>query len=220
MRNRWFTAVIFAAGLAAAPWFLAAPQAQAAEASISSMSVSTLRSILEEWGATDITEGNDESMVINDQVTLTIKVMAFKHNGLVHYARTFCHPAGGCVGLRVTCAFEDGGASLATLNGYNANYRAGKAFQAPHSQVARVNVSERYIILDYGVARANILVQLNVYANYTQYLLEHIKNATIAAAPGGTTTPVALKRPVPADAAMHAAAANQAFEPHLINKVP
>lgn len=219
MRNRWFTGVVFAAGLATASWFVSTQQAHAADASISSISPSTLKSILQEWGATEITEGTDESMVIDDQLTLSIKVVSFKHNGLVHAGRTFCDPNGSCVGLRLTCAFEDGGASLATLNTYNANYRAGKAYKAPHSQVSQVNVSERYIILDHGVARANILVQLQVYASYTQYLLEHMKKATVAAVPNGTAAPVAYKAPVAVGPLMHAAAANQAVETHLINRV-
>jgi len=214
MRNLWFTRVVFAVGLATASWFLTAPQGQAAETSISSMSVETLNSILQEWGATDITQGADESMTITDQLKLTIKVATFKHNGLIYAARTYCHPEGGCVGVRVTCAFEDSGTALATLNSYNANFRAGKAFQTP-----KAVVSERYIILDHGVARENVVVQLAVYAAYTSYLIDYMKTATIAALPTGGAAPVSFKPPAGREVAIHAAAAGEAFKPQPVNRV-
>jgi hypothetical protein len=213
--------MVFAAGLAAA--LLTAPQAGAAEI-LEGVTVATATSILQEWGATEITEGESTQMKINEQITLTVKRLAFKRSNVVMVAQLYCNnadPTGNCVGVKVTCAFEDSGTPLATLNSYNMGYRAGKAFQASN-QAPKVYVSERYMILDNGVARANILTQLNVFLYATGALLEHIKTSgTVASAPvpaGGQMRPLAFIPHAAVGAVVHSAAASEA-DPLVVNHV-
>jgi hypothetical protein len=199
MRNLWFTGVAFAAGLSAASWFVATPQSHAAEAMVDRLTVASLTGILKEWGATDVAEGASETLKPSDTVTLTIRNVTFKHNGLTYLGTLFCNDAtAGCVGLRVTCAF-DGTPPLAKVNSFNTGYRSGKAYEEE-----QLLISERYMIIDHGVARANIITQLDVFEYATNTLLQHINSGDVtASAPIGNAVPDVLKVAAALDGSVH-----------------
>jgi hypothetical protein len=212
MRN--FTSLAISAVLAAA--LLTAPAARAADV-LTGLNTATATSILQEWGATEITEHPSVISKVNEQVTMKLRYFTFKRANLTYVATLACNtadPTGNCVGLRVSCSFE-GAAPLATLNSYNSRFPAGKAYQE-----TKVYTSERYMIFDNGVTRENVLAQLNVFASLTSLMLQHIKSgATIASAPatpgGGQAASTA---PMAADAALMHIAASEAAMPQAVNK--
>jgi hypothetical protein len=194
MRTIGLACVAVAAGLAAA-WTITAPEqsraATVASPILTEVTADDLKSILTEWGASDFTPV--ESRPIKGQdgaVAITIRRLTFKHSGLGYEVRMYCLGEGaGCLGIQVMVAFEKGSVTQSVLNSYNANFRAGKAYLEEQALV-----SERYIIVDHGIARANILTQLVVHESVSANMLNYIKeNGVIASAPTpGAPVPVAL----------------------------
>lgn len=191
MRTIGLACVAIAVGLAGA-WTLAAPQSKAAatDTILTQVTVDDLKGILTEWGATEISAAEARTVKGADgAVTLTIRVLTFRHSGLLYAARMYCvGESTGCLGIQLTVAFENAGTPLTVLNGFNGSFRAGKAYQE-----TQVYVSERYIIVDHGVARANIMTQFVVHEAVTANMLKYIKdNGVIAQVPGARPIPVAL----------------------------
>lgn len=194
MRTMGLACVALAAGLAGA-WTLAAPQQSRAAAVTSpiltEVTVDDLKSILTEWGATEVSNVENRPIKGTDgAVVITIRYLTFKHSGLVYAVRMYCPGENpGCLGIQLTVAFEKGTTTQTILNSYNENYRAGKAYLE-----SDVYVSERYIIVDNGVARGNIMTQFVVHEAVTANLLKYIKeNGVIASrGPWANTAPVSL----------------------------
>lgn len=215
MRTIGLACVAVAAGLAGA-WTLTTPQqtraATVASPIMTEVSADDFKSILTEWGATDISAV--ESRPIKGQdgaVAITVRAMTFKHSGLGYAVLMYCLGEGpGCLGIQVMAAFDKGTTTQSVLNGYNANFRAGKAYLE-----SEFYVSERYIIVDHGVARANILTQLVVHESVTANLLNYIKeNGIIAKAPvPGAPVPVALPHHLAQGSTIHMMAAKDVKAP-------
>lgn len=216
MRTIGLACAAFAVGLAGA-WVVAAPQSRAAtETILTEVTVEDLKGLLTEWGATEISAAQAQQMKGADgAVTVTIRRLTFRHSGLVYAAHMYCPgESAGCLGIQLTVAFENTNTPVSVLNGYNEIYRAGKAYRD-----TQVYVSERYIIVDHGVARANIMTQFVVHEGMTANLVRYIKeNGIVAQAPGGTAAPVALPHlAMTQGASVHMLAASDVKAP--INRV-
>jgi hypothetical protein len=191
MRTIGLVCVAFVVGLAGA-WTLATPQSKAAtETILTQVTTDDLQSILTEWGATEISAPTAYPIKgSGGEVAITIRYLTFKHNGIIYAARLYCPGEGaGCLCIQLTASFEAPNTALSVVNNYNGKFRAGKAVQD-----AKGYVSERYIIVDNGVARGNIMTQLVVHEGVTANLMQFIKeNGIVAQAPAGRPIPVTLQ---------------------------
>lgn len=217
MRNRWSLGFLVAIGLIGLG--STAISARAADSPlITDFSVATAKGVLQEWGATAITEDKPDTLKINDRMSLTLRPIRFTFGGVNFLSFIYCLPTGGCSGYQVICAFQDNAAQTATLNEYNAQHRAGKGY-ADQGGV----VSEKYIIFDHGITRANVITQLNVYVLYTNYMLDFLKKkgvvASAPAVPEDAGLPAGFTSP-DATVAAHALAIARRPDQVPMNKVP
>lgn len=188
MRNGWIAMFVLAAGVAAGTSYSLSQQSYAADTTIKQFTVATANSVLQQWGGTDFEDPATSTQKVNDDLTITYKDYNFRRNGLIYHATLFCSDKDGCTGLRITCAFDKSPGSQ-TLNAFNATYRAGKAYE-----INKVVVSERYLIVDGGVSRANLAMQLSVFDYATTELLQFGKGEVVASVPSSSSAMLASRR--------------------------
>lgn len=188
----WLAGAIAAVGIAAAAYV--APATLAADAQvIDRMTPANVTGILQEWGATNIKSGETEPVKWADGTSRPLKYLTFEHSGVTYVAYFHACDESGCRGLQVALGFEGVPPALSVFNDFNRGAPAGKAYTEEKGYV-----SERYIIVDDGVSRGNILMQFKVLEGITGRMLQFMKDRSVVAAlPDSSRTQLSVQMSAP-----------------------
>jgi hypothetical protein len=162
----WSSVIAMTFGLAAL--FSISPSLAADDHLIMRLTVENVSDILKEWGATDIKAQKTEQAAWSGGKKRAIDYLVFDRTNAKYVAiLTACDDAGGCLGMDVRGYIPSKGPSTAIANDYNRRSAAAKVYVDEAGYV-----SERYLIIDRGVQRSNILSQLDVLERVTTSILK------------------------------------------------